>query len=104
MGGDKHAVGAGRGKQNSGKTGANGSTLTGWKPSTAVATSGSVRAFMGVQSPVPTGKHLKVSVGCVAVHRRQAVGSNRVGILPPSGDSALGVNSLPAARQKCSMS
>lgn len=85
--------------------GANGSALTGWKPSTAGVISGCVRAFMGAfKVPSPTGKHLKVSVGRVAVHRRQAVGSNRVGILPPSGDSTLGVKSLPAVRQKCSMS
>lgn len=92
-GGGKHAVGAGRRKLNGGQTGANGSTLSGWEPSRAVAISGCVRAFMGVQSPVPTGKHLKVSVGRAAFHRRQAVGSNRASILPSSGDSCLGVKS-----------
>lgn len=93
------AVGAGRGKQNGLKTWANGSTLTGWEPSTAVAASGCVGAFRGLQSPVPTGKHLEVSVGRVAAHRRHAVGSNRVGILPPSGDGTLGAE----MKQQCSM-
>lgn len=55
----------------------------------------------GVQRPARTGKQLEVLAGCAAVNRLQV--QNVQVYCPLAVKPSLGVKSLPAVRQKCSM-